>query len=409
METSTAPATSVSDPTLSGGAIAGIAIASVLLIALIIGGWYFWRRQQRVKIVSSSSEKELPAEIGGDGDILEAHTEETLQELSARDRSDARELDPTQYSRYTPHGAHELISHHGESRFWPAHELNLESQPGELSNGETGQAPQVQVYQQDLEPAVATTETRAAAPSDVEAQRRREMEWLEMEEERMRKRREMLSIQAATISESFSAAPPSEPSTSSTSSGIRSGAIAGIAIAAVLLIALVIGGWIFWHRKKKRTQQPTAGLTDDELARREGDGDKIVLDPHQTAPTTGAYQTQYQEMSGNGLTQELDRSHSYKHAIGGVHELKADDRPGELPFAGIEEHESTNGLDVVDGGESEVTPVPQTNRTATQAPQVSPHVEAQRRREVEWLEAEEMRIRQRREALLQQSVAKTEQ
>ena len=150
-------------------------------------------------------------------------------------------------------------------------------------------------------------------------------------------------------------------------------------------------------------------FTDDQLARREGDGDKIILDAGQVAPTTGAYQTEYQEMSGNGLAQELDRSHSYKHAIGGAHELKADDRPGELPFAGIEEHGSTNGLDVVDGGESEVTQVPQTNRTATQAPQVSPHVEAQRRREVEWLEAEEMRMRQRREALLQQSGGKTEQ
>jgi hypothetical protein len=114
-------------------------------------------------------------------------------------------------------------------------------------------------------------------------------------------------------------------------------------------------------------------------------------------------------MSGNSLAQELDRSHSYKHAVGGAHELKAEDRPAELPFAGIEEHGSTNDLDVVDGGESEVTQVPQTDRTATQAPQVSPHVEAQRRREVEWLEAEEMRMRQRREALLQQSGGKTEQ
>jgi hypothetical protein len=211
---------------------------------------------------------------------------------------------------------------------------------------------------------------------------------------------------ASTTTELFGETSPSAPDPSPS---ISSGAIAGIAIAAVLLIALVIGGWFFWRRKKRRVQQPTTALTDDELARREGDGDKIVLDSHQTAPTTGAYQTQYQEMSGNSLAQELDRSHSYKHAIGGAHELKADDRPGELPFAGIEEHGSTNGLDVVDGGESEVTQVPQTDRTATQAPQVSPHVEAQRRREVEWLEAEEMRMRQRREALLQQSGGKTEQ
>lgn len=206
-----------------------------------------------------------------------------------------------------------------------------------------------------------------------------------------------------------STAPPSVPLPNISSKNIGGGAIAGIAIGGVLILVLIIGGWYFWRRKKQRAQKPTSTLTDDELARRESQGDKVVFDPHQIGPTTGAYQTQYQEMSGNGLAQELDRSHSYKHAIGGAHELKADDRPGELPFAGIEEHGSTNGLDVVDGGESEVTQVPQTNRTATQAPQVSPHVEAQRRREVEWLEAEEMRMRQRREALLQQSGGKTEQ
>ncbi|CAN9174575.1 unnamed protein product [Alternaria alternata] len=210
-------------------------------------------------------------------------------------------------------------------------------------------------------------------------------------------------------SRTSSTAPPSDPAPNTSSTGIGSGAIAGIAIGGVLILALMIGGWYFWRRKKRGAQQPISTLTDDELARREGDGDKIVLGSHQAAPTTGAYQTQYQEMSGNGLAQELDRSHSYKHAIGGAHELKADDRPGELPFAGIEEHGSMNDLGVADGGGSEVTQVLQTTHTATQAPQVSPHVEAQRRREVEWLEAEEMRMRQRREALLQQSGGKTEQ
>jgi hypothetical protein len=207
----------------------------------------------------------------------------------------------------------------------------------------------------------------------------------------------------------FSTAPPSDPLPNISSKNIGGGAIASIAIGGVLILVLIIGGWYFWRRKKQRAQKPTSTLTDDELARRESEGDKVVFDPQQIGPTTGAYQTQYQEMSGNGLAQELDRSHSYKHTIGGAHELKADDRPGELPFAGIEEHGSTNGLDAVDGGESEVTQVSQTNRAATQAPQVSPHVEAQRRREVEWLEAEEMRMRQRRETLLQQSGGKSEQ
>ena len=152
-------------------------------------------------------------------------------------------------------------------------------------------------------------------------------------------------------------------------------------------------------------QPPTTALTDDEMTRREGDGDKMVLGADHSAPTAGAYQTQYQEMSGNGLTQELDRSHSYKHAIGRAHELKADEQPGELPYNGMEEHGRANATGVVgrdDGGggrNTETIPVPGANNTTSH---ISPHVEAQRKREVEWLEMEETRMRQRREALLQQ-------
>ncbi|KAI4666340.1 uncharacterized protein J4E79_002378 [Alternaria viburni] len=185
----------------------------------------------------------------------------------------------------------------------------------------------------------------------------------------------------------------------------RSGAIAGIAIGGIVILALIIGGWYFWQRKKRRTPAPTTTLTDDELARREGDGDKMVLGADQSAPTAGAYQTQYQEMSGNGLTQELDRSHSYKHAIGGAHELRAEEQPGELPYNGMEEHGRADEAGVVgmddggDGRNAEMMSVPGANDTTSQ---VSPHVEAQRKREVEWLEMEETRMRQRREALLQQ-------
>jgi len=187
--------------------------------------------------------------------------------------------------------------------------------------------------------------------------------------------------------------------------GIGSGAIAGIAIAGIAILALIIGGWYFWRRKKRRAQLPAATLTEDELARREGDGDKIVLGVDQSAPTAGAYQTQYQEMSGNGLTQELDRSHSYKYAVGGAHELRAEDQPGELQFHGMEEHGRANEAGVVgthnggDGRNAETIPIPRANNPTSQ---VSPHVKAQRKREVEWLEMEETRMRQRREALLQQ-------
>jgi len=187
--------------------------------------------------------------------------------------------------------------------------------------------------------------------------------------------------------------------------GIGSGAIAGIVIAGIVILAVIIGGWYFWRRKKRRTQPPTTTLTDDELARREGDGDKMVLDTDHNATRTGADQTEYQEMPVNGLTQELDRSHSYKYAIGGAHELKAEEQPGELPYNGMEGHGRANTTEVVgmdnggDGRNAEMISVPGANNPT---PQVSPHVEAQRKREVEWLEMEETRMRQRREALLQQ-------
>ena len=131
----------------------------------------------------------------------------------------------------------------------------------------------------------------------------------------------------------------------------------------------------------------------------------MVLDTDRNATRTGADQTDYQEMSGNGLTQELDRSHSYKYAVGGAQELRAEDQPGELPYNGMEEHARANETGVIgthdggDGRNAETIPVLGGNNPTSQ---ISPHVEAQRKREVEWLEMEETRMRQRREALLQQ-------
>ena len=131
----------------------------------------------------------------------------------------------------------------------------------------------------------------------------------------------------------------------------------------------------------------------------------MVLDTDPNASKTSADQTQYQEMSGNGLTQELNQSHSYKYEVGGAHELRAEDQPGELPYNGMEDHGRANEPEVVgrddgsDGRNAEMMSVPGANNSTSQ---VSPHVEAQRKREVEWLEMEETRMRQRREAILQQ-------
>jgi hypothetical protein len=82
---------------------------------------------------------------------------------------------------------------------------------------------------------------------------------------------------------------------------------------------------------------------------------------------------------------------------GGAHELRADNRPSELP------HDQNKNVPLARPVNNDTSP--ETTQTTNNV--VSPHVEAQRRREVEWLENEETRIRQRREQLLQQDKTRT--
>ena len=83
-----------------------------------------------------------------------------------------------------------------------SHELKTEPEPAELLNGHdeyTAPAPYHAPQRSAAEMTEMTDTTEAtnnSLSSNVEAQRRREMEWLEMEEERMRKRRELLAAQS---------------------------------------------------------------------------------------------------------------------------------------------------------------------------------------------------------------------
>ncbi|KAI4694975.1 uncharacterized protein J4E84_001599 [Alternaria hordeiaustralica] len=172
---------------LGGGAIAGIAIAAVLVFALI-GGWFFWRRRKRMRGKPTSTEisAHIAGDGGGDGGIPELDTKERPQEMPGSRQVETQELHPTQYTKYAMNGSHEL---------------KTESEPAELLSGPdeyTAPAP----YHAPQRPAAEMTEmtdtteaTNNSLSSNVEAQRRREMEWLEMEEERMRKRRELLAAQ----------------------------------------------------------------------------------------------------------------------------------------------------------------------------------------------------------------------
>jgi len=164
---------------LGGGAIAGIAIAGVLVIAFI-GGWFFWRRRRRTRGKPTSNENNDQTGTYGDGGIPELHTQERPQEMTGSRWAHTQELDPTQYSKYATNGSHEL---------------KTESEPVELLNGPDEYTAPVPYHVPQRPLAGMTETTNTTQLSNVEAQRRREMEWLEMEEERIRKRRELLAVQ----------------------------------------------------------------------------------------------------------------------------------------------------------------------------------------------------------------------
>jgi len=170
---------------LGGGAIAGIAIASVLIIALV-GGWFFWRRRKRTRRPTSTEDSAHIGIDGGiDGGIAELHTQERPQEMPESRQAQMQELDQTKYFKHAMGGSHELEN---------------ESEPAELLNGPDEYTAPVP-HDIPQRPAAEMMETTNNIPaSNVEAQRRREMEWLEMEEERMRKRRELLAAQVSAKS-----------------------------------------------------------------------------------------------------------------------------------------------------------------------------------------------------------------
>jgi len=76
-----------------------------------------------------------------------------------------------------------------------SHELKSESEPAELLTGPDEYTAPIPYQVPQRSRAEMTEITNNTPASNVEAQRRREMEWLEMEEERIRKRRELLAVQ----------------------------------------------------------------------------------------------------------------------------------------------------------------------------------------------------------------------
>jgi len=208
--TATASANESSSSSLGGGAIAGIAIGGILVLALIIGGWFFWRRRQRSKAkTSSSGDDEQGTRVVSTGGPppqysppeKQPYIPDHHQEMPGDIVMPAQELDPNQSAKYATHAARNSTSK-AQYQYKPAYELHPDGRPAELPLGGEEQIsavhthrPQTPVNQTDA--GGEAGERSAAVSPNVEAQRRREMEWLDMEEERIRKKRETLSMQAS--------------------------------------------------------------------------------------------------------------------------------------------------------------------------------------------------------------------
>jgi hypothetical protein len=164
-------------------------------------------------------------------------------------------------------------------------------------------------------------------------------------------------------------APWSDDSASSSSS-LGGGALAGITIVGAVIIIALIGGSFFWLRKKRTT--------------RDGDMAELGSSVLSQEPVVHSHQTQNQTQT---QTQELDSTHCSAYAVNASQERKTDSAPAELLN---DEHGYTSPVP---------HHVPQQPPADTAGYSVSANVEAQRRREMEWLEMEEERIRKRRELL----------
>ncbi|KAI2483980.1 hypothetical protein Ptr902_02920 [Pyrenophora tritici-repentis] len=178
---------------------------------------------------------------------------------------------------------------------------------------------------------------------------------------------------------------PEVASVSSNSSArLGAGAIAGIAVGGILLLVLIVCAWFFWRLRKRLTP---AVNSDEDLGRRD---EKVTFGASAPTDFTGVFNdTAFHGLPVTGQRHELEPPRYHKSDL--VHELDGSSRPGELPSKDASSH-TVECLKVADAGNIETTD------------DVAFDGEAQRRREVEWLEKEEARIRHKRETLLQQRV-----
>ncbi|KAF2653708.1 glycoside hydrolase family 72 protein [Lophiostoma macrostomum CBS 122681] len=175
------------------------------------------------------------------------------------------------------------------------------------------------------------------------------------------------------------------------SSGFTGGAIAGIVLGALVGIALILGVILFFLKRKKGQQKDVAGADGPDHSR---EGDKMLA----TSADGNNHAYGYygpQELAGLGQSQELDPSRGY------IVPMKAP----ELAQPDYNHELSDHNTRMPQMEEVALNQHTQERGQEARQPEPSPHVQAQRRTEMDWLASEEARLRQRREVLMQQGGA----
>jgi hypothetical protein len=169
--------------------------------------------------------------------------------------------------------------------------------------------------------------------------------------------------------------------------GLSGGAIAGISIAVICAVLLWLGVWIMFRRRWKTRD---TSIQSDVVSFKRA-SDKMVVS---SRDGNSSHPLRYPGSLETACMPNIVPSQP-RGSFASAHELRADTGTSELSPRSPVEISPLSPIEFSVHLES----APNIDITTADA---SPHVEAQRKREVEWLENEEAKLRQRREQLMQQ-------
>jgi hypothetical protein len=161
------------------------------------------------------------------------------------------------------------------------------------------------------------------------------------------------------------------------------GAIAGGVLGGLVVLALILAGVLVLLRRKQKQREATE-KQERGTGAAHGPSDKMVVtEEQQKTQQNGFYGPSYHELNGQGATQELDPAR------------------GQVAPMPAPELSSQRGPVEGDRESPPLESAPTVGHTANAEP--SPFVQRQRNMEMEWLESEEARLRERRELLRRQN------